>query len=248
MTALHPDALDVSASPVLEVESLDAGYGGRPIVRNFSLTVRAGEVTALLGPNGAGKTTLLRTLAGALPRVSCEIKYQGAPAPTALHRMARRGVAYVAEEKSVFMDLTALENLRISRGTPERALAIFPELTDHLHRKAGLLSGGQQQILTLARAVSSNPALLLADELSLGLAPQIVQRLLTAVRRAADDGLAVVLVEQQARRALEISDYAVVLQRGAVALRGSRDDVLDRFDEVERSYLAITDTDHRNNG
>ncbi|MCY3636064.1 MAG: ABC transporter ATP-binding protein [bacterium] len=247
MTALHPDALDVSASPVLEADSLDAGYGGQPIVRDFSLTVRAGEVTALLGPNGAGKTTLLRTLAGALPKIAGTINYQGAPAPTALHRMARRGVAYVAEEKSVFMDLTALENLRISRGTPERALAIFPELTDHLHRKAGLLSGGQQQILTLARAVSSRPALLLADELSLGLAPQIVHRLLTAVRRAADDGLAVVLVEQHARRALEISDYAIVLQRGAVALRGSRDEVLDRFDEVERSYLAISDTDDGEN-
>src|SRR5690606_18380679 len=134
--------------------------------------------------------------------------------------------------------LTVTENLRLGRGRPERALEIFPELVEHRHRRAGLLSGGQQQMLTLGRALAAEPVVLLADELSLGLAPKLVRRLLAEVRAAAGRGTAVVLVEQHARLALEVADRAIVLRRGRCALAGTSDELRGRLDEIERNYLA----------
>jgi branched-chain amino acid transport system ATP-binding protein len=223
---------------VLEARGLSAGYGALAAVRDLDLEVHSGEVVALLGPNGAGKTTTLKALVGALRPMRGEVLWKGCRTTAAVHRRVRLGIAYVPEDRSVFMGLTAGENLRVGDGPAARALELFPELRPHLERKAGLLSGGQQQILTLARALASEPELLLADELSLGLGPIVVRRLLEAVRQAADGGIGVLLVEQQARLALALADRVYVLRRGRIALQGTAMDIRARIDELERTYLA----------
>jgi branched-chain amino acid transport system ATP-binding protein len=228
---------------VLEARGLSAGYGSLAAVRDVDLSVGRGEVVALLGPNGAGKSTTLKTLVGALKPLAGEVTWKGERTTAPLHRRARMGIAYVPEERSVFMGLTAAENLRVGDGPPEKALELFPELEPHLKRKAGLLSGGQQQILTLARALACEPEVLLADELSLGLAPLVVRRLLGAVREAAQRGVGVLLVEQHARQALAVADRVYVLQRGRVALEGTADEIRGRIGELERTYLAGPTTD-----
>jgi ABC-type branched-subunit amino acid transport system ATPase component len=225
--------------PLLEAKNLVAGYGGVPAVRDLNLHVNPGEVVALLGPNGAGKTTTLLTLCGELAPISGDVTFLGNPDRMSLSQRARQGLAMVTEERSVFMDLTTAENLRLGRGDPDRALQMFPLLRDHLNRKAGLLSGGQQQILTLARALASEPRVLLADELSLGLAPIIVIELFDAIRRAADEfGVGVLLVEQHVRNALHVADRIYVLQRGRCVLSGRADHMAGRLDEIESTYLA----------
>src|SRR5205085_3122741 len=178
-------------APVIAARGLRAGYGATVVVRDLDLEVRAGEVTALLGPNGAGKTTTLMTLSGDLPALGGEVRFGGVATTSRLHHRARQGLALVTEQRAVFTRLTVEENLRIGRCDRRIALELFPELEPHLKRRVGLLSGGQQQMLALARALSRSPKLLLADELSLGLAPLVVERLLTAVRDAANDGVAV---------------------------------------------------------
>lgn len=228
----------MTAAPVLTAAGLAAGYDRQPVVRDLDLEVRAGEVVALLGANGMGKSTTLLALAGALPALAGEVRLHGRAVRSGLAARARSGVGLITEERSVFARLTVADNLRLGRGAPARALELFPELREHLGRRAGLLSGGQQQMLTLGRALAARPAVLLVDELSLGLAPLVVQRLLDAVRAAADEGTAVVLVEQHASRALAVADHALVLQRGRCALRGTAAELRTRFDDIERSYLA----------
>ena len=224
--------------PAIEARGLTAGYGGIAAVRELDLHVRPGEVVALLGPNGAGKTTTILTLCGELPPIAGEVRFLGSPAPLSLTKRARRGLALVTEEKSVFMRLTVAENLRLGRGSPDRALEDFPLLRDHLNRKVGLLSGGQQQILTLARALAAEPRVLLADEISLGLAPIIVAQLFDVIRRVASErGVGVLLVEQHVRSALQIADRIYVLQRGRCVLQGTAAEMRGRVDEIERSYL-----------
>jgi branched-chain amino acid transport system ATP-binding protein len=225
-------------TPLLEARGLSAGYGSLAAVRELDLHVDAGEIVALLGPNGAGKTTTLKTLAGALPPLGGEVLWKGEPTRESIQRRARRGLAYVPEERSVFMGLTAAENLRVGDGPQSKAIELFPELEIHLKRKAGLLSGGQQQMLSLGRALASGPEVLLADELSLGLAPLLVQRLMRAVEAAAASGVGVLLVEQHARAALSVAQRVYVLQRGRVALEGTSQEILGRLDEVEQTYLA----------
>jgi branched-chain amino acid transport system ATP-binding protein len=222
----------------LAAHDLDAGYGAVAAVRGLNLEVAAGEIVALLGANGAGKTTTLMTLAGAIPALGGEVLLAGERARGPLHRRARAGVVLVPEERSVFMGLTVRDNLRVGRGAAQRVLEIFPELRDHLRRKAGMLSGGQQQMLTLGRALAAEPRVLLADELSLGLAPLLVARLLDAVRQAASDrGVAVLLVEQHIRSALEVADRVYVLRRGSVVLEGRAEELRARTDEIEQAYL-----------
>ncbi|GAA3456541.1 ABC transporter permease subunit [Dactylosporangium matsuzakiense] len=230
---VHP-----AGEPLVEARGLSAGYGDLAAVRDLDLVVRPGEIVALLGPNGAGKTTTLLTLAGELKPLAGTVRWRGSPAAARLHRRAREGMAFVPEERSVFMQLSTAENLRLGRGPRAAALDAFPELTPLLDRRAGLLSGGEQQILTLARALAGRPALLLADELSLGLAPLVVDRLLRAIRRAADEGLGVLLVEQQAARALEVADRAYVLRRGRVITEGPAAELARDWSNLERSYLS----------
>ena len=228
-----------ATEPVIEARTISSGYRGVAAVRDLTLEVKPGEVVGLLGPNGAGKTTTLLTLAGDVPCISGEVRFLGHPVRLPLAQRARRGLALVTEEKSVFMGLTVAENLRLGRGVIEHALEIFPLLRDHLKRKAGLLSGGQQQILTLARALAARPRVLLADELSLGLAPIITQQLFEAIRRAADEtGVGVLLVEQHVRSALQIADRVYILQRGQCVLDGPAREMQGRLDEIEKTYLA----------
>jgi branched-chain amino acid transport system ATP-binding protein len=223
---------------LLEAIDLSAGYGSLAAVRNLNLRVGEGEIVALLGANGAGKTTTILTLCGELEPLAGEVRWLGEPATAPLHVRARQGLSLVTEEKAVFMGLTAAENLRLGRGDPALAAQLFPELVPHLSRRAGLLSGGQQQMLTLARALVSRPRVLLADELTLGLAPILVSRLLEAVREAADSlGTGVLLVEQHVRQALRWADRIYVLQRGICVLEDTAESARGRIEEIEHSYL-----------
>jgi branched-chain amino acid transport system ATP-binding protein len=227
------------AAPRIEAAGLSAGYGSVPVIHDVDLHVRPGEVVALMGPNGAGKTTTLLALSGELPHTSGEIRFDGDAATAPLHRRARRGLGYVTEERSVFMTLSARDNLRAGRCDQGRALALFPELRARLAVRAGLLSGGEQQMLTLARALARNPGMLLADELSLGLAPLVVKRLLEAVRAAATEhGAGVLLVEQHVRKVLHYADRVYVMQRGRVVLALSAAEAQARIGEIEDSYLT----------
>ena len=223
---------------VIQSRGLVAGYGSMSVVQNLDLHVSSGEVVALLGPNGAGKTTTVMTLAGHLPAMGGEVRLFGAPVASPLYRRVRAGLALVAEQRTVFMNLTVAENLRVNRGNTDLALELFPELEPHLRRRVGMLSGGQQQILALARAVSRSPSVVLADELSFGLAPVLVDRVLSAVRTMADRGVGVLLVEQHVHKALEIADRGYVLRHGEVHMEGAASWLRSKSDEIRQSYLA----------
>ncbi|MDG2438545.1 MAG: ABC transporter ATP-binding protein [Ilumatobacter sp.] len=238
----------MTAQPVINVEGLSAGYGGVPIVRNLSLTVGAGEVVALLGPNGAGKTTTLLTLSGLLAPIAGQVDVLGATiVGVRPHLLPRRGVAHVPEDRSLFFDLTVEENIRLGstgdrttrRDARDRALTLFPALQPLARRKAGLLSGGEQQMLAMARSLASEPKVLLVDELSLGLAPIIVEQLLQIVRNIADEtGCGVLIVEQHVHMALEIADRGYVLGNGKLRLEGQASDLAANRSLLEETYLG----------
>lgn len=229
---------DSPATMLLTTSGLALGYGRIPVVRDLNIEVAAGEIVAILGANGAGKTTTILGVAGELSPLAGSLEVLGRTGPSPLHVRSREGLAYVPEERSITFGLSTLDNLRLGRGPVEKALEYAPELTPLLKRRAGLLSGGEQQILTLARALASEPRLLLADELSLGLAPKVVDRLLAAVKQAAARGVGVLLVEQHVRSALAVADRAYVLRRGEVVMEGTAADLISRSEEVQASYLV----------
>jgi branched-chain amino acid transport system ATP-binding protein len=234
--AAEPLVNGTRPAPILEAINITAGYGDLPAVRDVSLRIAPGEVVALFGPNGAGKSTTMLTLAGVLGCMRGEVRWQGRPTSASLSTLAREGLSLVPEGRSVTTRLSARDNLRLGRGGVDGALGFFPELEPLLDRPAGLLSGGEQQMLVLGRALAGRPRALLVDELSLGLAPLVVDRLLAALRRAADDEqLAVLLVEQQARRALALADRWYLLAGGAVVDTGDRSSAADA---LEVAYLA----------
>jgi branched-chain amino acid transport system ATP-binding protein len=223
---------------VLQTHGLAAGYGAVSIIEDLAIHVDAGEIVALLGPNGVGKTTALLTIAGALPVISGRVEIGGKLAAGSLHRRARAGMAVVTDDRAVFRELTVAENLRLGDGDPREAVRIFPALEPLMSRKAGLLSGGEQQMLGLGRALARKPALLLADELSLGLSPLVVRDLFAVLRRMADAGMAILLVEQQIRLVLGICDRGYVLHHGRIGMAGAAHELLRDADDIERSYLA----------
>jgi ABC-type branched-chain amino acid transport systems, ATPase component len=223
---------------LIAARGMSVGYAGRPVVTDVNLEAGAGQVVVLLGPNGAGKTTTLLGLAGELTLLAGTVELFRRPAPAGLHRRARAGVSFVTEERSVFMELTVEENLRVGRCDADAVLGLFPELSPLLGRRAGLLSGGEQQMLTLGRALARRPRVLLVDELSLGLAPLVVTRLLAAVRASADRGVGVVLVEQHVDQAMKIADHVLVMERGRIVLSGPATEVAGRVKEIEASYLT----------
>lgn len=239
MTVTTTSEKAVASDTVLECRGLSAGYAGAVVCRDLDITVRSGEVVALIGANGAGKSTTMLTVAGELAPISGSLSVLGSDRRASLSALARRGLSYVTEERSVIMGLTAAENLRLAGVSADDACAVFPELRALLRRPAGLMSGGEQQMLTLARALARNPKLLLADELSLGLAPQIVQRLLAVVRSAADErGVGVLLVEQHVRQVLTVADRVYVMRRGQVMLEGTAAEIGADLDAVQRAYLS----------
>lgn len=211
-------------------------------MRGLDIEIEAGEIVALLGPNGAGKTTTIRALSGMLPTLAGELLFDGKRTHEPVYRRTKRGLAVVTEERSVFMRLTVAENLRVGRCDTDKALDLFPELRPLMRQQAGNLSGGEQQILTLARALARNPTLILADELSLGLAPLVVRRLLDVLQLAAREGVGVLLVEQHIQQAMRVADRVYLLNRGALTTSGTPSEVAPQLQEI---YMSTHQTDDR---
>jgi len=220
---------DISSPPILELRDIRAGYGPVEVVHGISLEVAAGSVMALLGLNGGGKTTLLNVCAGTLAPNDGDVYFEGgAVTSTSADDRARRGICTVPEGRGIFPNLSVRENLLMATqvGVPmdrieEVAFSQFPQLSSRRKQLAGTLSGGEQQMLALARAFATDPKFLLLDELSMGLAPIVVGQLYDKVRELAEGGLSILLVEQFARTALPIADSAAVVLQGVIAYQGS---------------------------
>lgn len=230
----------MSAHP-LELSKLTAGYNGAPAVRDINIVLGPGEVVALLGANGAGKTTILRAISGMVRPMAGSVRVLGADVRKIQpNRIARLGVAHVAEGRSVFFGLTVAEHFRLTRGLDsELAYNYFPALRQLEERRVGLLSGGEQQMLALAHALARKPQLLLVDELSLGLAPLIVERMLPIVRQYASETQAgVLLVEQHVELALDVADRAIALSHGEIALEGDAAELRHNRQLLISSYMG----------
>ncbi len=248
MSVLHDTAPgDGTAEPsgsTLEIRGLSAGYGRLTVVRDVDLSVAPGQVVALLGPFGAGKSTLLNCIAGFVERHAGDVVVEGDAVPSGRPAVAAaRGVGLVPDDRALFTRLTVKENLEVvrRRGAPaaESVLELFPALERRWSIAAGDLSGGEQQMLAVARAILMRPKVLLIDEMSMGLAPLVVEGLMPIVRQVADEiGAVVVLVEQHVRLALEVADRAVVLVHGRVQLEGSAADLAADVGRLEAAYLG----------
>ena len=232
--------------PVLAVRDLVVERDGIPIVRGVGFEVRASEVLAILGPNGSGKTSLLEAASGVVRPAKGSIALHGTDiTKDSRRRRTRRGMRHVRQGRAIFAELTVEENLRVTGGDSERAYELFPELRERPGTRAGELSGGEQQMLVLARALIARPSCLLIDEISLGLAPLVVQRLMKVIKDAAQAGAAVLLVEQFTSVALGLADLVIVLVRGEVVLRERADVLVKDPTVLERAYMGIDPRDAR---
>jgi branched-chain amino acid transport system ATP-binding protein len=231
----------------LECVGLTGGRGTTTAFHDVDLTVEAGAIEALLGPNGAGKTTLLLTLAGFLPPRAGTVAVDGAPLKSGRPSLANRaGIVLVPDNRNLFTTLTVEENLKAAchRGgpSPRDMLDVFPDLEKRWTLRAGALSGGEQQMLAMARAMIQEPTVLLIDEMSMGLAPLIVEALFETVNRiATDHGCAVLLVEQHVSLALEVAHSASVLNRGSIVLHGTAKDLLNESERLEAAYFGAVE-------
>jgi branched-chain amino acid transport system ATP-binding protein len=234
---------------MLEVRGLQVRYGAVEAVRGIDLTVGKGQIVALLGANGAGKTSTLAAIAGLVPASGGTAHFDGAPITgLADEGLARRGIGLVPEGRRIFASLSVAENLilggAVHAAPPERRARLarmeerFPILAERRHQKAGLLSGGEQQMLAIARALMAGPRLLLMDEPSLGLAPQMVERVFDLIVALREEGLTILLVEQNVPMSLDIADQAVVLANGRAVLSGSAAD-LAASDKIRSAYMAV---------
>jgi branched-chain amino acid transport system ATP-binding protein len=234
---------------MLEVRDLQVAYGAAPALWGVSLDVRDGELLCVVGPNGAGKTTLINTIAGILRARAGRIVFDGRDiTQLAPHRFCEAGIAIVPEGRRLFTGMSVLENLELGSYLPaakshrkqslDAALELFPVLHEKLASPAGELSGGQQQMVAIARALMARPRLLLLDEPSLGLSPLIVHDMFAAIRRINATGVSVLVVEQNVAMAMDVSTRAYVLEEGRVVAEGSPDELLAR-PEIQRAYLGV---------
>ena len=233
---------------MLELRRVNSYYGRIHVLRDVALRVDAGQIVTLLGANGAGKTTTLRTIVGLNRSAANDIRFEGEPlGAVAPHRIVERGIAMVPERREIFPELTVLENLELGayrRRDPagiaadlERVYAMFPALAERRRQPGGTLSGGQQQMLALGRALMSRPRLLLLDEPTLGLAPKLVGELFDTLVRLHAGGLTILLIEQNANQALAISSYGYILENGTIVLEGDSASLKDNA-SVQASYLG----------
>jgi branched-chain amino acid transport system ATP-binding protein len=235
-------------APILEVSDLRVHYGGIQALRGISLAVPAGQVVALIGANGAGKTTTLRAISKMLRPSGGAIRFLGEDV-TRLpsHALVARGMAHAPEGRGIFLNLTVKENLGLGAylrrdragiaQDEERAFALFPILAERRSQVAGTLSGGEQQMLAVGRALMSRPRLMLLDEPSLGLAPQVVERIFRVLREVNESGVALLLVEQNAHKALQLAHRAYVLETGTIVMHGTGKELL-ASPEVRKAYLG----------
>jgi branched-chain amino acid transport system ATP-binding protein len=234
---------------LLDVVDLCAGYGDVPVLRGIDLSIPAGSITALIGANGAGKTTLLRTISGIIPAEAGTIHYDGQDiVGMPPQDIVRAGLVQVPEGRRLFPDMTVLENLLVGSSSPAArprrgenlalVLELFPKVRDRQAQLAGTLSGGEQQMVAIARALMASPRLLLLDETSLGLAPIVVDEIFVAVRRLAAQGLTILVVEQNTALALEVADHGYVLEQGRFAIQGAASS-LAADPRVKQAYLGI---------
>jgi branched-chain amino acid transport system ATP-binding protein len=233
---------------LLEVRDLEVAYGRIKAVKGVSLHVEKGELVCLIGANGAGKTTTLKALAGMLPSIAGEVSFDGATVTRQpAYQLVRRGIALVPEGRGIFSRLTVLENLQLGayaradapavREDLEHVFALFERLAERRHQIAGTLSGGEQQMLAIGRALMSRPRLLLLDEPSMGLAPLLVQKIFEIIRRIASEGVTILLVEQNAKLALEVSQRGYVMEGGVIALTDAASTLLTN-PQVQQAYLG----------
>ncbi len=244
-----PDFSDPpSDAPGLHIENLSVGYGKALVLENLNLFVPEGRVVAVVGPNGAGKSTLVKAISGCVKARSGKVRYGGellSQLPT--HQIARRGIVHVPETRDIFTEMTVWENLKVTCDNLNRTAGaeqvfdevyeLFPVLADFRNRVAGNLSGGQQQMLAIARALVGRPKVLMLDEPSLGLARLVIHEIYVTLERLRQGGLTVLLVEQNAMMAVKFADYSVVLTNGSIVLRGTRDD-LAANDALAYYYLG----------
>jgi len=235
--------------PLLSLTNLNVSYGAIQALRGVSLSVEQGQIVTLIGANGAGKSTTLRAISGILRPTEGDIEFDGASiVHDAPHQIVRRGLVQVPEGRGIFANLSVAENLALgaycrhdhekARESRERGLELFPRLRERLGQNAGTLSGGEQQMLAIARALVAKPRLLLLDEPSLGLAPQMTQTIFKVIREIRAQGTTILLVEQNARMALKIADYAYVLETGQIVMSGPAAE-LTNSDEVRKAYLGV---------
>ena len=236
------------ADPVLQVAGLRAGYGPAEVLFGVELHLARGEVAALMGRNGAGKSTTLKAIMGLLPPRAGSVRFAGEEiAGWQPFRIARLGLGYVPEERRIFTDLTVAENLEVGRRaapagrapwTPERLFEFFPNLAEMRHRRASAMSGGEQQMLTIARTLMGNPEAVLLDEPSEGLAPVIVEQMAEAVLRMKAEGIAVLVSEQNLDFAAAVADRALILEKGSVRWQGPIA-TLEADEDIRRAYLTV---------
>jgi branched-chain amino acid transport system ATP-binding protein len=232
---------------VLKVVNVSAHYGGIQVLRRVTFHVAEGEIVSLIGANGAGKSTLLKVISGLHRATEGEVVFLGASIQQlAPERIVRLGLIQVPEARQLFPNLTVLENLELGgalhgrkhiRASLENMLRLFPVLAERLPQKAGTLSGGEQQMLSIARALMAKPRLLILDEPSLGLAPLLVEEIIRTISTLREQGTTILLVEQNAMGALSISERAYVLETGRIVLAGDAGELLEH-DEVQRAYLG----------
>jgi len=234
---------------LLDVKGLRAGYGDVPVLRGIDLSIVAGSITALIGANGAGKTTLLRTISGIVPAEAGTISYDGRDiVGMPPQDIVRAGLVQVPEGRRLFSDMTVFENLLVGSSSPvarpkrdenlAMVLELFPRVRERRAQRAGTLSGGEQQMVAIARALMASPRLLLLDETSLGLAPIVVDEIFVAVRRLAAQGLTILVIEQNTALALEVADHGYVLEQGHFAIQGAASS-LAADPRVKQAYLGI---------